>query len=513
MINLIIPYIDKSEICVIFLLNNYKKYKNIKNIYILNYTNNYNNIFNKNIKINYINIEEFKFDYNLMFNSIKEENNFYIHTYLFSIIPEYNIDILVNNITENKLDIIYFYGLKLCIDDKHVNLNKIYSGLNRSTFIFGSSALFKKNNYIAIDNKNLKCNYYFDIDKYKPLYYDITNCFQETALIECFLEVYFNILKYQYIDFDLFYEKFTCNKYDYGKIYYFNTLINNVNNIDENYYLKIYNLPYVYNKLLKYYEFNYNLNENLVSIIITVYNKEKYLKNSIDSILNQTYKNIEIIIIEDCSLDNSKLILKQYENINNIKIIYNQTNKGCYCSRNVGLSNSLGDYIFFHDSDDYCVSNRIELQLNYMKNNNYLFSGCNMIRTHIPDINYDNDNDIMNNMVNLYCNNREDCCIPFFGFPTLMFKRELINDCGYYIEKYKGMDMEYAERILYLKLNIIFDNDSWDYFDKCSNKIYGKLNKLLVISPQMDNNNLTNNITSDDYLKKKLWRKTYISSS
>lgn len=93
------------------------------------------------------------------------------------------------------------------------------------------------------------------------------------------------------------------------------------------------------------------------SIIIPVYNTEKYLERCINSVLNQTYKNFEIIIINDGSPDNSKKILESYKTNQKIKII-NQTNHGLSYSRNIGIKNSTGDYILFLDSDDY-----IELQL------------------------------------------------------------------------------------------------------------------------------------------------------
>lgn len=90
-----------------------------------------------------------------------------------------------------------------------------------------------------------------------------------------------------------------------------------------------------------------------VSVIVPVYNAEKYLKKCIDSILNQTLKNIEIILINDGSTDNSAEILDKYANeYDNIRVI-NQKNSGLAVARNVGLENASGEYIGFVDSDDY----------------------------------------------------------------------------------------------------------------------------------------------------------------
>lgn len=91
-----------------------------------------------------------------------------------------------------------------------------------------------------------------------------------------------------------------------------------------------------------------------------VYNAEKYLNRSIESIMNQTYNNIEIILVNDGSTDNSLEICTNYqEKDNRIKLI-NQENKGVSFARNKGIDESTGDYIMFIDSDDYIEKNMIE---------------------------------------------------------------------------------------------------------------------------------------------------------
>ncbi|MDR0646255.1 MAG: glycosyltransferase [Elusimicrobiota bacterium] len=91
----------------------------------------------------------------------------------------------------------------------------------------------------------------------------------------------------------------------------------------------------------------------LISIIIPVYNVEKYLSRCLDSVINQTYKNLEIICINDGSHDNSKTILEEYQKRDpRIKII-RQENKGVSSARNTGLNICKGDYIGFVDSDDH----------------------------------------------------------------------------------------------------------------------------------------------------------------
>ena len=102
------------------------------------------------------------------------------------------------------------------------------------------------------------------------------------------------------------------------------------------------------------------MNSDLVSIIIPVYNVEKYLKKCLDSVINQTYKNIEIIIINDGSTDNSLKICQNYEKkYSNIKVI-NQNNQGLSAARNKGIDESKGKYITFIDSDDYYDLDAVE---------------------------------------------------------------------------------------------------------------------------------------------------------
>ena len=97
-----------------------------------------------------------------------------------------------------------------------------------------------------------------------------------------------------------------------------------------------------------------------VSIIVPVYNIEQYLEQCIDSIINQTYKNIEVLLIDDGSTDNSGKICERYEKeYGHIKVIH-QINGGLCAARNIGLDNATGKYICFIDSDDYIEKEYVE---------------------------------------------------------------------------------------------------------------------------------------------------------
>ena len=97
-----------------------------------------------------------------------------------------------------------------------------------------------------------------------------------------------------------------------------------------------------------------------VSIIMPAFNTENYIRKSLDSVVNQVYKNIEIIVIDDASTDNTRKIIKEYaERDNRIIPFYQTSNKGVSAARNVGLSIATGDYIVFVDSDDFLTKDAI----------------------------------------------------------------------------------------------------------------------------------------------------------
>ncbi|MEI0606088.1 glycosyltransferase family 2 protein [Brachyspira pulli] len=108
----------------------------------------------------------------------------------------------------------------------------------------------------------------------------------------------------------------------------------------------------------------------MVSIIIPVYNVSKYLRTCLDSVINQTYKDLEIICINDGSTDDSLEILKEYSNKDNRIIIIDKKNAGVSAARNDGIEKSSGEYLFCMDSDDYIDNDFIEVFYNNAKKNN-----------------------------------------------------------------------------------------------------------------------------------------------
>ena len=102
-------------------------------------------------------------------------------------------------------------------------------------------------------------------------------------------------------------------------------------------------------------------NNPLITVIVPVYNVEKYLTRCVDSIINQTYKNLEIILVDDGSTDSSPAICDNYaKKDSRINVIHKQNN-GASSARNAALDIASGDYIGFVDSDDYIKSRYVRL--------------------------------------------------------------------------------------------------------------------------------------------------------
>lgn len=114
-----------------------------------------------------------------------------------------------------------------------------------------------------------------------------------------------------------------------------------------------------------------------VSIIVPVYNVEKYVRRCLESLVNQTYKNIEIVIVNDDSPDNSRKICAEYVKKDSRVKLVDKKNQGLGFARNTGLENITGDYVLFVDSDDYVEKDLVEITYNLIKQNK-----CDFVRFH-----------------------------------------------------------------------------------------------------------------------------------
>jgi len=180
---------------------------------------------------------------------------------------------------------------------------------------------------------------------------------------------------------------------------------------------------------------------SLVSIIMPYYRKEIFVKDSVKSILNQSYKNFEIILIND-DVENKDFI-KTISNLDNrIKLLHNKKNLGAGESRNRAIRFTKGDYIAFCDCDDLWKENKLEFQLNYMKQFDLNFSYTSY------DI-VDEDNNIINirkapsdiNFIKL----RKSCDI---GLSTVIIKKNILENNKYQFASLKTKE----DYVLWLKL-------------------------------------------------------------
>lgn len=182
---------------------------------------------------------------------------------------------------------------------------------------------------------------------------------------------------------------------------------------------------------------------SLVSIVIPVYNVEKYLKECVDSAINQTYKNIEIILVDDGSKDNSGKICDEYKEKDERVIVIHKENGGLSDARNCGMANANGEYIYFLDSDDYILENTISelLEKAIENSSDFVFFGATSFLDDDTSVkktmSYDRKGDYGTSsgpeMINRLYNNGD-----FYTAIPLMFYRKSFIDKNN-LEFYKGI--------------------------------------------------------------------------
>lgn len=125
-----------------------------------------------------------------------------------------------------------------------------------------------------------------------------------------------------------------------------------------------------------------------ISIIVPVYNVEQYLEKCLESLVHQTYKNVEIILVNDGSTDNSRKIISKYEKKYNNIICIDKENGGQGSARNLGIKEAKGDYITFVDSDDWISTNMCELMIEKaLKNNSDLvFANFSTVKNEVIEL-------------------------------------------------------------------------------------------------------------------------------
>lgn len=194
-----------------------------------------------------------------------------------------------------------------------------------------------------------------------------------------------------------------------------------------------------------------------VSIIMPNYNCAKFLGETIDSVKNQTYKNWELLIVDDCSTDNSVEIIKSYIDADDrIELFVNESNCGAAASRNRAMREATGKWIAFLDSDDLWLPEKLEKQLEFMVDNGYKFS-------YTPYEHIDENTELSGLKVTgpkkLTKRKMKQCCYP--GCLTVMYDAECIgliqindkigngeNDYAIWLEAVKKASCYYFNNVL-----------------------------------------------------------------
>lgn len=251
-------------------------------------------------------------------------------------------------------------------------------------------------------------------------------------------------------------------------------------------------------------------NHKLVSVIIPTYNNAKFINEAINSVLKQTYKNFEIIVVDDGSTDNTKRILESYIKGNEIKYIY-QENKGTSSAKNAGIKNSRGEYIKFLDSDDLLLPECLKLQIDFLeRNKNFDIVYSNFYY-------FDNTGQkfvFANHLKNADKIRPTGDLLPyllygnFIAINTLLFKKEVMDKVGFFNEELSHHeDLEYLLRIAIKKIKFGYIHQ---FLASCylrsdslsTNKI--KMAETLFQIFQFINNNLDNDLKRKFEVNKKL---------
>ena len=227
-----------------------------------------------------------------------------------------------------------------------------------------------------------------------------------------------------------------------------------------------------------------------ISIIIPIYNAENYLKRCLNSVINQTLKDIEIICINDCSKDNSLEILKEYSKKDNrIKIINLKENKGESKARNIGLDNTNSEYIAFLDNDD-----EIDLDFYEKLYNKAIKTNSDIVKAGVDIINYDKKHQ-KDNLNELIKQNNSKLYFTHYWWSAI-YKSSLIKENNIkFLEKYEiGEDILFLNQaILNCKKLEIIDNTYYHYHKRensTDSKIlnYEKIKSIINIREIIINN-------------------------
>lgn len=186
----------------------------------------------------------------------------------------------------------------------------------------------------------------------------------------------------------------------------------------------------------------------MVSVIIPSYNREDTILQSVNSVLNQTYTDIEVIVVDDCSTDRTEEVIRTIKN-SKLRYIKCPQNRGVATARNTGLENARGDYIAFNDSDDLWKRNKLELQVKkFEENSDYGMVYCAFSRKRGEKLLYiappekQDRNDLSGKMFDFLVGGN------VIGTPTMLLKRKVFDVIGVFKTGLRLLDdFEFALRV------------------------------------------------------------------
>lgn len=245
-----------------------------------------------------------------------------------------------------------------------------------------------------------------------------------------------------------------------------------------------------------------------VSVIVPIYNTEKFLKRCIDSVLNQSLKELEIILVNDGSTDNSNKICLEYsEKYENIKYL-NKLNTGCSDSRNIGIRMATGEYIAFLDSDDYVEKNMYENLYNKAYTENMDIVMCGILYHYLSEgrkcsyspKSIDNFKEYFKHSILIACPSNK------------IFKREFIlkNKILFPLNIHQGEDLVFCFKSLSFTNRVGYINkDYYQYQLHGDNSVYNLEKKKELIMSFNEIYNFLNTCSNTKIAKKELFRIFY----
>lgn len=244
------------------------------------------------------------------------------------------------------------------------------------------------------------------------------------------------------------------------------------------------------------------------SVIVPIYKVEKYLKKCIESILDQTYKNFELLLVDDGSPDKCPKICDEYlKKDNRIKVIHKK-NGGLVSARNIGIENSTGDYIIYVDGDDWISKELLFDMNNIIEKNNVdmiifnlekIYKDYKQVIPFFPEEGYYNKEKLINEVYPFMMYDKRKSFCKGYVFPAAcnkVYKRELLEKHHCEDENIKmGEDNAFVYECLYYSNAVFF-----------TNKIYYEYNQLNETSfaNRYDENRFTNNKILTQYMEKRI---------